>query len=153
MISLELLMYTLLGLGGVIYALQAYRLQGNPLRCFPGPLRERKLAFAAGFLVMLIGFGLSWRFDQHFELISLFGAWGMLLGGAQWFNQRHLRRAFAPSEWKIIRITLFSGLLVMALSTGLFYFPRAFAPGTMLIGLALILVPGRLWWRSSPDVQ
>jgi hypothetical protein len=150
--TLERLFFVLIGLGGILYAFLFYRFNFNPLVLFPGPLRERKLAFSAGFLVMLIGFVLSWFIGRHHEVISLFGAWGMLLGSSYWFHQRYLRQAFAPSEWKIIRITLFSGIVVTLLSTGFFFLPKFFSPGLFLMGIAIMYIPGRLWWRSTSDI-
>lgn len=148
---IEPMVYIVLGIVGIFYAYGSYRWNFNPLKAFPGALRERKLAFGAGFLVMMAGFALSWVIGRHHELISLFGAWGMLLGASYWFNQRRFRREFAEKEWKIIRITLTSGVLVSLLSTGLFYYPKMFSPGTFLIGIALLFLSGRLWWNAVPE--
>jgi hypothetical protein len=141
----------ILGIGSIIYAWISYRFSFNPLHAFPGPLQDRKLAFSAGAIVVLIGFILSWWIGRYHEIISLFGAWGMLLGASYWFNLRYFRKEMAPGEWRIIRITLIAGLIVALLSTGWFYLPAKPAPGTLLVGIALLLLSLRMWWRVLPQ--
>ena len=150
---MESFIYAILGLGGIFYAYQCYHWPVNPLDYFPGRLKERKLAFAAGFAIVICGFIASWFIGKHSQLISLTGTWFMLLGSSFWFHQRCLRRAFAPSEWKIIRITLFSGFGISVFSTGIFWLPCKLSLGTVFMGIALMLLAGRLWWLSDPNRQ
>lgn len=150
---MESFISAILGLGGIFYAYQCPRLPVNPLDYFPGRLKERKLAFAVGLVIVITGFAASWFIGKHAELISLTGTWVMLLGSSYWFHQRTLRRVFAPSEWKIIRITLFSGLIICLFSTGIPGIPARLFPGTVFMGIALILLSGRLWWLSNPHQQ
>jgi len=53
----------------------------------------------------------------------------------------------------VIRMTIYAGALVMLLSTGLFYLPPIFSPGTFLMGVAILLLSGRLWWYQDLEFQ
>ncbi len=138
-----------IGLIAVAYAFHSDRIRYNILDHLPGPLGERKVVFAIGFAIVLAGFGLAYAAAPFHEFACLIGGWLMLLGSAEWFNLRIVRKLFAPVETKVIRITMFSGIILAILSTGWLLFPPAFSPGGFLMGVSVTIMAGRLWWNED----
>ncbi len=151
--TLEFILFTLLGLCGVVYAYISHEFKSNITDGLPESFRESKVLFAIGFVVLLIGFGLSFVIGTHHGFITIIGGWIMLAGSAPWFNKRICRKFFAPEELKVIRITLLAGLLIAIFSTGMLMFPPIFSPGAFLMGVSLVLLSGRLWWNQDPSLQ
>lgn len=139
----------ILGLAAVVFAFNSDRFRFNILNHMPGPLKERKVMFVIGLAIILGGFVASYWIGPFHGFIGVFGGWLMLLGSAEWFNLRVVRKLFAPVEHKVIRITLYTGLFIAILSTGLLSFPPMFSPGVFLLGLSLMIMGGRLWWNED----
>ncbi|MBI1390215.1 MAG: hypothetical protein GC154_17380 [bacterium] len=142
-----------IGLAGVVYALNSERFRFNILDVLPGPLGERKVVFLLGIIIILAGFGAAWVIGAWHGLIGVAGGWIVLLGSVEWFNLRIMRKLFAPVEHKVIRTTMFAGLFVALLSTGFFYFPPMFSPGGFLAGVSIVILAGRLWWNEDLSAQ
>lgn len=140
---------TVIGLVAVIYAFNSERFRFNILNHLPGLLGERKVVFIIGFAIVLVSFGLAYVIAPFHELIGVAGGWLMLLGSVEWFNLRIVRKLFAPVETKVIRITMFSGVIIACLSTGMLFFPPAFSPGGFLMGVSVAILAGRLWWNED----
>lgn len=153
MLRIELICCTILGLAGIVYAYHSYHLKFAATDYLPERLRDRKVIFVAGFALVLLGFLTAYRIGEHHGFISLVGGWIMLLGSTPWFDKRICRKFFAPEELRVIRVTLFAGLLIAALSTGFLKFPPVFSPGAFLMGISLMLLAGRLWWNQDPSLQ
>ena len=151
--AVEWILYVLFGLSGVVYATKSYDFKFTITDYLPGPLGNRKILFLVGFAIVFAGFALSYLIGDHHGFISLAGGWIMLVGSAPWFNKRIVRKFFDPKEWKVIRTTIYAGVLLTVLSTGLFYFPAQFSPGAFLLGIALTILSGRLWWNQDLEAQ
>jgi hypothetical protein len=145
----EWILFTILGLVGVVYAVKSYDMKLNITKYLPGKLSNQKILFIIGFAIVMVGFALSYLIGSHHGFITLTGTWIMLLGSAPWFNRRVVRKSFDPGEWKVIRSTIYAGILLVLLSTGLFYFPPVFSPGTFLMGISIAILAGRLWWHHD----
>ncbi|MEW6238361.1 MAG: hypothetical protein AB1656_23495 [Candidatus Omnitrophota bacterium] len=151
MIWIWLAIYTLIGIAAMIYAFYSDRVKFTLADHLPEVLANRKMLFTAGLAIVLIGFGAAYALGVHHALITLFGGWIMLLGSAPWFNQRIVRRLFAPPERRIIRTTIFTGFVIAVLSSGRFYFPPQCSPSAFLLGLAIMILAGRLWWNGDTE--
>ncbi|MBN2326269.1 MAG: hypothetical protein JXR73_03875 [Candidatus Omnitrophica bacterium] len=149
----EWTLFVILGLAGVIYAVKSYNFKFTLTDHLPGPLSNRKIVFLIGFAVVLVGFALSYVMGGHHEFISIAGGWIMLAGSAPWFNKRIVRKFFDPKEWRVIRTTIYAGVILTVLSTGFLYFPPRFAPGTFLLGIAITILSGRLWWNQDLEAH
>lgn len=145
----EWILFTILGLLGVIYAIRSYDIKFNILNYLPGVLAKQKIVFIIGFSVVMLGFLTSYWIGDHHGFITLIGSWVMLLGSTPWFNRRVVRRSFDHGEWKVIRSTIYAGVLMTVLSTGLLFFPPIFSPGTFLMGISITILAGRLWWYQD----
>lgn len=146
---IEWIFYTLIGLFGIGFAVRFEGIAFSLSDYLPGKLGERKTAFFVGFAILLVGFAAAFFLGNHHGLISLLGGWLMLLGGAPWFRERALRKLFDPVEMRVIRATLLFGLVISLLSTGWLYFPPCFSPGTLLMGISVMIPPLRLWWNQD----
>jgi len=151
MIWIWLAIYTLIGLTAAIYAFYSDRVKFTLADHLPGVLANRKMLFTIGLFIVLFSFAAAYLLGVHHALITLFGGWVMLLGSAPWFNQRIVRRTFAPPERRIIRTTIFAGLIIAVLSSGRFYFPPQSSPSAFLVGLAIMILAGRLWWNGDTE--
>lgn len=149
----EFILFTVLGLAGVVYAYISHEFNSSPTDSLPPALRENKVLFSIGFVLVLMGYGAAFVVGPHHGFITIVGGWIMLIGSTPWFNKRICRKFFAPEELKVIRITLFAGLLITFFSTGVLYVPPMFSPGTFLMGVSLVLLSGRLWWNQDPSLQ
>lgn len=148
---LELTVYGLLGLAGVAYALNSHNIKFTLTDHMPGVLNERKTLFAFGFLLILLGLALAFLIGIRHNILTLIGAWLMLLGSAPWFNRRIVRKSFDRDEMKVIRVTILTGLAIVLLSLVSFFLPSYFfSPGTFFMGLAIVVLAGRLWWNMDP---
>ncbi|RJP26827.1 MAG: hypothetical protein C4527_14485 [Candidatus Omnitrophota bacterium] len=145
----ELGVYTLIGLAGVVYAYHSHRVRFSLPDLLPGILGNRKIIFSIGLGVVLAGFVLDSFIGIHHQIITLAGGWFMLLGSAPWFNRRIVRRLFDPVEWRIIRITMYAGFGLTIVSSGWLWLPSHFSGGTFLIGIAHMVLAGRLWWNQD----
>lgn len=151
--TVEWLLYVLLGLAGVAYAVKSHDFKFTLTDHLPGPFSHRKVVFLIGFALVLAGFALAYPMGQHHGFISVTGGWLMLAGSAPWFNKRIARKFFDPKEWRVIRTTIYSGVLLVILSTGFFYLPPTFSPGAFLLGIAITLLSGRLWWNQDAEAH
>lgn len=148
-----IVLYTLIGVSGFLYGLYSDRINFTMMEKLPGILSNRKVLFFGGLLVVLLGFGCAYAIGDHHAVITLIGGWIILLGSAPWFDRRIMRKSFAPPERRVIRNTMFAGLFITILSTGLLYFPPALSPGTFFIGLAITVLAGRLWWKQDVEFE
>lgn len=151
--TMEWILFVLLGLTGVVYALRSYNMKFTLTDHLPGPLGNRKIVFLLGFAIVLLGFFLAYWIGIHHGFLSLLGGWLMLAGSAPWFNKRIVRKFFDPKEWRVIRTTLFAGIFLTLLSTGFFYLPPQFSPGAFLMGIAIVILSGRLWWNQDMEAH
>lgn len=149
----EFVLFTLLGLAGVVYAYISHEFKSSVTDSLPETLRESKVLFAIGFALILAGYASAYAIGPRHGYVTIIGGWIMLVGSAPWFNKRICRKFFAPEELKVIRVTLFSGLIIVIFSTGALYVPPMFSPGTFLMGVSLALLSGRLWWNQDPSLQ
>ncbi len=145
----ELILFTIIGAAGVVYAFNSHRFEFSLPDHLPGKLGKRKIIFVLGVFIILVGFVLDYVIGSLHQIITLAGGWFMLLGSAPWFNRRIVRRLFDPIEMRIIRITIHTGLLLAVMSTGFFWLPPHFSPGTFLIAIAHVILGGRLWWNMD----
>ncbi|MFB3787798.1 MAG: hypothetical protein ACE15F_15675 [bacterium] len=153
MLTLEGIIFSVIGLTGVVYALKSHEVNFTLTDHLGGVLQNRKVLFFIGLLIVFLGFGLAYAIREHHGFITLAGAWLMLTGSAPWFNKRIVRKFFDPAEWRVIRTTIYAGLLLTLLSTGFFFFPPMFSPGTFLMGIAITILAGRLWWNQDIEAQ
>ena len=151
--TMEFILFTLLGLAGIVYAYISHEFKYSVTDSLPEKLRETKVLFTIGLVTVLAGFVSAYMIGSHHGFITIAGGWIMLAGSTPWFNKRICRKFFAPEELKVIRITLFTGIILAVLSTGFVKFPPEFSPGTFLIGISLALLGGRLWWNQDPSLQ
>lgn len=149
----EWIVFTVLGLGGIVYAYNSYLIKFTATDYLPQGLRDRKIVFMAGLAAVLAGFASSYFIGIHHGFISVAGGWIMLLGSTPWFDRRIVRKFFSPEEMRVIRLTMFTGFLIALFSTGYLMFPPMFSPGTFLMGISLLLLAGRLWWNQDPTLQ
>jgi len=153
MLTLEWILFSIMGLAGVLYALKSHDVKFTLTDHLWGFLQNRKALFFIGLAIVFLGFALAYVIREHHGFITLIGSWLMLAGSAPWFNKRIVRRFFDPAEWRVIRTTIYAGLLLTLLSTGFFYFPPLFSPGTFLMGIAITILAGRLWWNQDIEAQ
>jgi hypothetical protein len=153
MLTTETILFFLLGFIGIVYAFKSDQLRFSLTDHLPGPLANRKILFVLGFAIVVAGFASAYVIGSHHGFIALFGSWIMLVGSAPWFNKRCVRKFFDPAEWKVIRTTIYAGIVISLLSTGFFYLPPVFSPGPFLIGIAIIILSGRLWWKQDIEDQ
>ncbi len=149
MLIAEQILYLLIGFAGIIFAYYSHRIHFSLPDRLPSKIGKRKIIFTIGFGIILLGFVSDYVIGAHHQAITLLGGWLMLLGSTPWFNRRIVRRLFDPVEMRIIRITLFTSLFLVILSTGLFFLPPHFSAGTLLIGIANMILAGRLWWNQD----
>ena len=147
MTTAEWLLYTILGGLGVLYAVYSHQFKFCLADYLPEFLGKRKVLFIIGFAIVLAGLALERIIGAYHGIITLIGGWVMLLGAARWFNQRIVRTCFSPDELRIIRTTIHAGAALILFSTGFFYLPSTFSPATFLMGAAITVLAGRLWWN------
>lgn len=151
--TMEWILFLVLGLLGVVYAVKAHDIKFSLTNRLPAPFNNRKVLFSIGFAIVLIGFAVAYPLGVHHGFLSVAGGWIMLAGSAPWFNKRAARKFFDPKEWRVIRVTIYSGVALSLLSTGFFYFPPRFSPGAFLLGIAVALLGGRLWWNQDMEAH
>ncbi len=151
--AVEWIFFVLVGMAGVVYALKSYDFKFTLTDYLPPPLDNRKILFLFGFTIVILSFALSYWIGDHHGWIGLAGSWLMLAGSSPWFNKRIVRKFFDPKEWRVIRTTIYSGVVLTILSTGFLFFPPRFSPGVFLMGIAITLLSGRLWWNQDMDAQ
>lgn len=142
---------TLFGLGGLLYAFLFERVSFNLLNSLPSPINQRKAVFLGGAMLILLSFALSYWIAPYHGFIGAVGGWIMLLGSSQWFTLRIERKVFATVEIRIIRKTMFTGLVIAVLSSGFLMFPNRLSLATLFLGFALMSMAGRLWWKEDSN--
>lgn len=148
-----IIIISLIGFAGLVFAFIYEHCNITFLQKLPSPLQNRRNVFFGGLLLIFLSFVLAYWIAPYHGILGAFGGWVMLLGSAEWFNLRIERKLFAAVELKIIRNTMLIGVAIALLSTGLFYFPAHFSPGTFLLGIAIMTMPGRLWWKEDLNYE
>jgi hypothetical protein len=142
-------LYGIIGLAGVVYALNSHRVHFVLADHLPKPFDNRKVVFLAGMALALLGLGSSFLIGIHHNLITLPALWIVLLGSTPWFNKRAVRKFFSPEEMSIIRRTMLAGFIMVVLSTLLVFLSPGFSSGTFFMGLSVLTLAGRLWWNMD----
>jgi len=150
---IELIVYGLIGLAALGYAINSNNIKFCRAEHLPEPFNKRKVIFLIGFVIVIVGFLSAYLIGVHHNIITLIGGWFMLLGSTRWFQRRDVRIFFVRDEWRVIRQTIFAGLIIMVLSigvsTGFFVIQSHLSIGTFFVGLAIAYLGGRLWWNQD----
>ncbi len=153
---IELVVYGLIGLAALGYAINSNNIKFCLTEHLPDPFSKRKVVFLIGFAIVIVGLLSAYLIGVHHNVITLIGGWFMLLGSTRWYQRRAVRVFFVRDEWRVIRQTIFSGLIIMLLSigvsTGFFLLQPHLSVGTFFVGFAVAFLGGRLWWNQDEAV-